>query len=130
MSTEVRFESDPSGIAFRQSSPAGAIRRSDSGGVAGKRLQVKAGSGLLFTVQANNSNGSTRYLQLFDSLDAPANGEVPLQTTPIATTATGSLDFGTLGLPFNEGMWIALSSTEATLTLAAANDGIFTATFT
>lgn len=85
-------------------------------------LVVKASGGNLFDYEAYNAAAATRYVQVFNATALPANGTVPdLMPLEIPAAGTGSLAFVNEGCPFTTGIVIAISSTRATLTIAAAN---------
>ena len=90
-----------------------------------KYAVFETGVGRLLHVECYNANAGDMYLQLFDSATLPDNGAVPLQQLRIPKTDTGALDFGIQGLEFANGIVAALSSTASVLTLASANDGLF-----
>jgi hypothetical protein len=92
-----------------------------------KSVVADTGLGRLLNVSCYNANAGDMYLQIFDAASLPADGTVPLAQVRIPTTGTGSLDFGESGLPYSDGLVAALSSTAASLTLAAATDGLFCA---
>ncbi len=84
---------------------------------------VYTGRGVLFRVLIANSNAAARFFWFFDS--TTASGTVLL--APVSVAAGGSLDleFAT-GLPFNTGLTIGSSSTQATYT-GGAGDMLLTA---
>lgn len=96
----------------------------NSGGLA-KSYTGKASAGLLYSATVFNNSASTLYFQLFDAAGLPANGTVPLMSTQLPPGTTGSLDYGSIGRPFATGIFAALSTTAATLTLTGSADGFF-----
>ena len=77
----------------------------------------------LHRLMATNMNGSTRYIQVFDSATLPADGAVPLLIFPLATLTSISppIDFGVYGQTFVNGIVVCNSSTEATKTIGSAD---------
>lgn len=101
--------------------------------VAAAVLQVKVGPGLLFGFSVNTSKATAQFIQLHDSLAAPGSGAVPVATFQIngAAIATGNdlaVSYIFPGRFFQRGIWIANSSTQATLTAGSA-DCFFDAQF-
>ena len=88
-----------------------------------KAVSISGGIARLHRVIATNTNGATRYIQIFDATALPANGTVPLITFPLAAGASTQppIDFGVYGRTFVNGIVIANSSTEATLTVGSAD---------
>lgn len=89
---------------------------------------IKSSPGVLYQARAYNSNGSTRYLMLFDATAVPANGSVPVALVPLTTKTSAVIDFGTIGYSFKTGIVAVLSTNDGSLTLAG-NDGLFTALY-
>ena len=84
---------------------------------------LKTGRGRLLYLNAYNNNATVRYLMLFDAAALPANGTVPLLMQAMTATASipKELAFPPEGMTFVNGLVIAISSTPATLTIAAAD---------
>lgn len=81
---------------------------------------VKASSGRLFGVVANNVNAAARYLKLYDKATAPVVGtDVPKLTVPIPATGQVSLNIGELGLTFPTGIAFAITAGAADADVAA-----------
>jgi hypothetical protein len=101
--------------------------------VASQVLKVISGlgKGHLHWLFLYNNNAAVRYAMIFDAASLPANGTAPMfmQSMTAATSVPKELAFPPDGLLFTTGCVIAISSTPATLTLAAA-DLIFTAGIT
>ena len=102
--------------------------------VASQQIKLLSGSsakGHLHWLFLYNNNAATRYAQLFDSVALPADGSVPLfvQSMAPSTSVPKELAFGPDGLVFTNGLWIVISSTVATKTIAGT-DLIFTAGIT
>ena len=96
-------------------------------------LIVKASGGILFWVQIYNNNAAVRYLHIFDSATLPANGTAP-NIPPYSLPAGGAsiqpqlVDLGEAGLRFQNGIVVANSTTQATLTIGSA-DSIITVAY-
>ena len=89
--------------------------------VLSKSLTVKSGQGLLFGFSVFNSNASTQFVLVFDANTVPANGATAIGVFPVATISTVGVSFGTPGRWFRQGIILANSSTEPTLTLGSAD---------
>jgi len=84
--------------------------------------QVFSGQGRLYKWIAYSSKGSSQFILVFDSLVAPGSGAVPtLPAYPIATVATASDTWGSVGRWFQRGCWLANSSTANSLTAGSAD---------
>lgn len=98
---------------------------------------AKAAPGVVKSIYVSNMNAAVRYFQLHNKATDPVNTDVPLFSFPVpAGTATnpGTLilgqDFFTaIGTDFTTGVAWAVSSTNATLTLATASDHNVTVIF-
>ena len=104
-----------------------------SSNVDSKALQVKHGPGLLFGFSVNTSKTTAQWIQVHDKLDAPVNGDVPVAVFQIngAAVATGdhlAVSYIFPGRFHKYGIWLANSSTRATLTAGSA-DCLFDAQF-
>ena len=91
--------------------------------------RVKAALGNLFSLVGHNTNAATRYVMIFDQATAPVNGNVPA----LVTAAPANGDFELKGFEqwpwhFENGLYVALSTTDDVLTLAVA-EAIFFAKF-
>lgn len=93
-----------------------------------KTLSGSAAKGRLHWLYLFNNNAAVRYAQLFDSAALPAEGATPLfvQSMTASASVPKELAFPPDGLVFTNGLWIVISTTAATKTIAAA-DLIFTA---
>ena len=101
--------------------------------VAANVLQVKPAPGLLFGFSVFTSKATAQFIQVHDSLTAPASGAVPAAVFQIngAAVATGdhlAVSYIFPGRFFLYGIWLANSSTAATLTAGSA-DCFFDAQF-
>lgn len=80
----------------------------------------KASAGYLFQVSGYNSSASDLFLQVFDSATEPAEGTAP----KILAAAPSESQFGwaveRFATPFTNGIYVCLSSTAATKTVAGA----------
>lgn len=104
-----------------------------SSGGAVASFQIKAitsggRGGHLHWLALYNNNAAVRYAMLFDSAALPADGAAPLfmQSMAAQTSVPKEIAFPPDGLWFVNGLWICISSTPSTKTIAAA-DLIFTA---
>lgn len=111
---------------------SGLPLNASSNAVAAK-FQVKPAPGLLFGFSALTSKATAQFIQVHDSMSAPANGAVPVAVFQIngAAVATGdhlAVSYIFPGRFFKYGIWLANSSTAATLTVGSA-DCFFDAQF-
>lgn len=96
-------------------------------------FKVKSGPGLLFGFSVYTSKTTAQFIQVHDSQNAPASGAVPVAVFQIngAAIATGdhlAVSYIFPGRFFKYGVWLANSSTAATLTAGSA-DCFFDAQF-
>ena len=90
---------------------------------------VKATPGMLYGFNGENNNASKRWIMFFNATAVPSNGTAAAYQIPVA----GSAEFrspdwlATCGVYFSTGISVALSTTQGTLTLGAAEMVIFTA---
>jgi hypothetical protein len=95
-------------VPFNYSSPAAEIQH-----------VVKTGASLLFGVTVTNANAAARFLQIFDTDKLVVNTAVPNVSVSIAAAGDKQL----LWVPprrMDRGIVVAASTTQNTLTLAAA----------
>lgn len=92
------------------------------------RRFVKAGPGLVFGFSAASTNVAAQFIQLFDSHDAPGSGAVPDAVFAVGASATLAVSYIFPGRFHKYGIWLANSTTAATLTAGAA-DTFFDAQF-
>lgn len=96
-------------------------------------FQVKPAPGLMFGFSVLTSKATAQFIQVHDSMAAPASGAVPVAVFQIngAAIATGdhlAVSYIFPGRFFKYGIWLANSSTAATLTAGSA-DCFFDAQF-
>lgn len=84
-------------------------------------LTVKSGAGTLFGFLVNNTKASSQFILLFDQETAPGAGAVPVASFFVAATANLGVYYGSVGRAHTQGIYLANSSTSATLT-AGSND--------
>lgn len=89
---------------------------------------VKSGWTILYGCTMTNANVATRFLQGFDTQALPANGAVPVFSVHVPTATEGGIAYGTTGRAFKSGCILAISTTQNTLTLGAA-DALFDAQY-
>lgn len=95
------------------------MARSNSGALV-NLIQLTSDPRQIKRVSADNS-GLVGYVQLFNSVIAPVNGAVPESEKAIAAgPSNATFDFNQAGERFTKGLWVALSTTPAVLTLGAA----------
>lgn len=82
---------------------------------------VTSGPARLFGFQIYSNKAAGQFIQLFDSPTAPGSGAVPVAVFTVAATSNLPVAYPWPGRWFNRGIWIANSSTAATLTAGAAD---------
>jgi hypothetical protein len=91
-----------------------------------KSLIVSTAPCVVRRATAVNKSVSAVWLFICDSATLPANGTVPTRTPiPVAAGSVNGDDWYGAGSRFANGCTLALSSTLATLTLIAGDDGWF-----
>ncbi len=83
-------------------------------------LVVKTTAGLVFSIDGYNS-GPAQWIQVHDSATVPATGAVPKIIVAVGATANYSIDYGTLGKVFANGIYVCNSTTGPTKTIGAAD---------
>jgi hypothetical protein len=83
-------------------------------------VAIKASPGVLRYFQFINNSGSAGNIHLFDRTTQPANGAIPMFVLAIAAGAAATLGLFEGGMPFNNGIYIAMSSTLVTYTAVAS----------
>jgi len=91
---------------------------------------IKATPGKMYGLVATNGNSSTQFIQLFNKVTAPINGDVPMRSYPVygnygSLMIDGNL-WGLAGLTFSTGISWGMSSTPLAYTaISAATSVIF-----
>jgi hypothetical protein len=105
---------------YGELTPAGLPLNASTNGAA-NALLVKSGAGTLFGFSALNTGVPAAFVHLFDTGQQPVNGTVPMFAFPIAgTPGFITPSFGVYGRAFRSGIFLAVSTTAAALTLATA----------
>ena len=108
--------------------PEGSVTKDVSAALEASSI-AKATYGRLYRTMGrldSTAPSATYYLQAVDSATLPADGAVTHLMAPIkfvhvsGTDQTWDIDFGLLGIPFNAGCVLVLSSTEFTKTISGA----------
>ena len=107
-----------------RSAPEYFIPYNYSSNAAEKQALVVSGPAYLFGFTVSNANAAARFIQLFDTNAFPANGAVPNASFQVATVASVGVAFWP-PRRMDRGIVLCGSSTQNTLTLAAANDHVF-----
>ena len=84
-------------------------------------FNVTSGPARLFGFQIYSNKAAAQFIQLFDSTAAPASGAVPVCVFTVGATANLATAWTWPGRWFSRGIWIANSSTAATLTAGSAD---------
>lgn len=90
-------------------------------GVLSAQFLAFSGGGHLLGLTVYNSNAATRYVQIHDTQDAPANGAVPRLVWQLPTLNTLAASWTPQSRYFQRGCWVVNSSTDTTLTLSGAD---------
>jgi hypothetical protein len=112
---------DPESIAGRLGYYPDQFPHNANGGANVVQITVASGPARLYGFQGINSNAAARFIQVFDTPSAVANGAVPQVVITAAIAGNFSAFFGDTGRWFDRGIVIATSSTLATLTLGSAD---------
>ena len=86
---------------------------------------VKASAGIIYTIQANNTTASAKYLRLYNLTTAPTVGtSTPVMVITIPASSSIDLAIGAVGLKFATGISYAITNAAAYLdaTAVAAGD--------
>lgn len=105
---------------------SGGLPLSVHSNVAEASRQVKTEPGLLFGFSVCTTKATAQFIQVFDVSSAPANGAVPAAVFLINQAASANGDTLAVSYIFpgrfhRTGIWIANSSTMATLTAGSAD---------
>lgn len=84
-------------------------------------FQATAGPARLFGFQVFSNKASSQFIQLFDSQTAPASGAIPVCVFTVGATSNLPVGYPWPGRWFSRGIWLANSSTAATLTAGSAD---------
>lgn len=84
-------------------------------------FNATSGPARLFGFQVFNSKASAQFIQLFDSQTAPGAGAVPVAVFTVGATSNLPIAYPWPGRWFGRGIWLANSSTAATLTAGSAD---------
>ena len=82
---------------------------------------AKSGAGTLFGFSVYSNRASSQFILVFDTQIAPGSGAVPVLVYTVAATSNLGVYFGSVGRAFSQGIYIANSSTAATLTAGSAD---------
>ena len=96
-------------------------------GTAGANLSVKTGR--LYKAVVHNKGAVAYFVQIFSKASAPVANDVPIWEERLPASGSVALQFD-FGLYAALGLGIAISTTPALLTLAAANDAVAYAQYT
>ena len=84
-------------------------------------FNVTSGPARLFGFQVYSNKAAAQFIQLFDSQAAPASGAVPVAVFTVGATSNLPVAYPWPGRWFGRGIWLANSSTAATLTAGSAD---------
>lgn len=82
---------------------------------------VKQSAGVLYGLAGFNSKGSSQFIQIFDARAVPLDGGFPVLFLTVPTVGNYSVDFGSLGMQFANGIVICNSTTGPTKTIGLAD---------
>ena len=84
-------------------------------------FNATSGAARLFGFQVFSNKASSQFIQLFDTQTAPGAGAVPVAVFTVAATSNLPIAYPWPGRWFGRGIWLANSSTAATLTAGSAD---------
>ena len=84
-------------------------------------FNATSGPARLFGFQVYSNKGAAQFIQLHDTITAPASGAVPVAVFTVASASNLPIAYPWPGRWFGRGIWIANSSTAATLTAGSAD---------
>ena len=99
-----------------------------SSNAAEKQCRASSGPSYLFGFTVSNANVAARFVLLFDANVFPSAGAVPVASYSVATVASVGVSYWP-PRRMDNGIVLCGSSTQNTLTLAAANDHLFDVQF-
>lgn len=82
---------------------------------------VLSGAGYLLSFVVSNTNAAAQFIQFFDQTQAPGSGAIPRVVFTVAGSSDRVVSYSLPGRFFYAGIWVANSSTSATLTAGAAD---------
>lgn len=71
---------------------------------------VKATEGRLYKIRGLNAAAAVRYIKLYDKATAPAETDTPKLTLAIAASGVFDIDFGLIGVSFENGIGYRLTT--------------------
>lgn len=80
-----------------------------------------SGPARLFGFQVYNNKNAAQFIQLHDTVSAPASGAIPVAVFTVGTVSNLPIAYPWPGRWFTRGIWLANSSTAATLTAGSAD---------
>lgn len=102
-------------------------RTSSTAKVGTAGILLKASKGRLYRLDVVNVSATAYYLMVFDKASAPVNADIPIWRRRLPVSTELVLDLEEFGLACALGIGFAISSTDAALTLAIADDIHFAA---
>jgi len=82
---------------------------------------VASGAAYLLSFTVSNTNASAQFIQFHDLTQAPGSGAVPRLVFTVAGSSDRFVSYPLPGRLFYAGIWVANSSTSATLTAGSAD---------
>ena len=82
---------------------------------------VTSGPARLFGFQVYSNKASAQFVQLFDTPTAPGAGAIPVATFTVGAVSNLPVAYPWPGRWFGRGIWLANSTTAATLTAGSAD---------
>jgi hypothetical protein len=82
---------------------------------------AKSGIAKLFGFSVTSSNVAAQFILMFDATAIPASGAVPLVAFNVAAASMLPVYYGAAGRAFDHGILLCNSTTQATLTIGAAD---------
>jgi hypothetical protein len=90
-------------------------------------VALKSTQGRLYRLDVVNASATAYFVMVFSKATAPVNGDAPIWRRRLPASGEVSIALEEFGLYCAAGIGIAISSTDGTLTLAAATDAHYAA---
>lgn len=88
-------------------------------------LQASASGCTVYGVSGFNSKVNSQYIQIHDASATPIDTAVPKYNIKVPADSNFAIDFGLVGMPFRNGVYLCNSSTPQTKTIGLADCQFF-----
>lgn len=106
--------------ADAQVGASAGILRANTSGLASS-LIAKSSAGTALSIFGLSTLASVQFIHVFDSAVVPSNGAIPTLIFRVTSNSNFNFPIADTGIPFTNGIVVCNSTTDATLTLGAAN---------